>query len=175
MRKRLLIATTGLALSLSACTMPLQTRSGLAGAAIAPSQQITIVPATEEDDAGREAARAVTAELQRRGYVITSDAPTRLEVALSTRPSLTAVEDDSGALLSGPRNRRAIKFCKGSVHRLALAATDTRRLDKPEPTRGWAEQYRCSGAPAASIAKLSRMAVDALSGAGTATGRGGGG
>lgn len=173
MRTRLLITATALALGLGACTMPLQTRSGLTGAAILPSQELAILPPTEEDDAGREAARAVSAELQRRGYVITPDAPTRLEIAVSTRPSLTAVEDDSGALLSGPRNRRAIKLCKGSVHRLALAATDTRRLDKPEPTRGWAEQYRCSGEPIVSITKLSRMAVDALAGA-NASRRGGG-
>jgi len=164
MRTVSLLAATALVSGLGACTMPLQTRSGLGGPALAPGKSLTIVATEQDDEASKAATQAVSEELSRRGYVIAADAPTRVEVALSIRPAHVTVEDENGQLISAPRNRHRIGLCDGNVHRLALAAFDMGTTDIAQPARGWAEQFRCSDEPAANLAKLSRMAVDALAG-----------
>jgi hypothetical protein len=163
MRSVSLVAAMAL-LGLGACTMPLQTRSGLGGLPLASGGPLTVVAADQHDEPAKAATRAVAEELERRGFVIAAEAPTRVEVSLSVRSAHVSVEDGNGELISAPRNRHPFVLCDGTVHRLALTAFATERTDKPQPSQGWAEQFRCSNEPAASLAKLARMAVQALAG-----------
>jgi hypothetical protein len=160
---RLFIASC--TLLLSACTLPTQSRHGLANGAPLVRVPIALV-LTDEDKTGvgEQAALAVAAELERRGYVIAPAADRRLEVALSIRPASTSVLGEAGRPVSRPRNSHRLRPCDGYVHRLAVAVYPEQgaRSSQSAVTRGWAEQYRCSDQPAASLPVLARLAVRSL-------------
>ena len=152
-----------LLVGLAACSGPIETRSGLAGAPVASATAVALVPLPESASAESLAARTAVAEaLGRYGYRLADDAPLRIDVALAERAAAVAVRALAGPALSPAKRQRLLQDCHDQTHRLTLAAYDPAR---PGVTRVWAEEHHCNGTLAASLPALADQAVAALTAA----------
>ena len=144
----------------AACSGPIETRSGIAGAPLASAAAVALAPLPEDAGAESLAARNAVAEaLGRHGYRLADDAPLRIDVALAERTAGVEVRALAGSALSPAKSQRLLQDCHDQTHRLTLAAFDPAR---PGVTRVWAEEHHCKGKLAASLPALADQAVAAL-------------
>jgi len=144
----------------AACSGPIETRSGIAGAPVAPAAAVALAPMPHDADATSLAARTAVAEaLRQHGYILADDAPLRIDVALAERAAGAEVRALAGPALSPAKSQRLLQDCHDQTHRLTLAAFDPAR---PGVTRVWAEEHHCKGTLAASLPALADQAVAAL-------------
>lgn len=157
------LGAAALCAGLGACTLPLESRVGHAGALTASNRTLRIAAAPDGERPAERVVAAVTTELERRGFILSSDAPNSIEVAFAVRPSLLGLEAENGHARSAARNRKGLRPCRGYVHRLTLSVhADAAAPSPSEPVTGWAEQYRCSSRGEDSLTTLARLSVDAL-------------
>lgn len=143
---------------LAACSGPIETNSGFAGASglgIEPAGSIAVVTSLVPGD---QASAAVIAALTKRGQPIATDAATRLTLTVAERASDLAVLSDDGVPLSPAKQPRLLQNCPDRTQRLLLVLE---RKDQP-PVRAWAEETHCKGQLAASLPALAERAVNAL-------------
>lgn len=155
--------TVAVALALSACAGPIETRTGSDRAAPLAATPVQLVLAGAPEAIAAPTLAAVSAALGRHGFTSAPDSPARLTVALSERPATMALLAADGRALSPAKRRRMLQNCADRSQRLLLV------LETPgaAPVRAWAEETHCHGALEQSIAPLAEQAVAALVGRAT--------
>jgi hypothetical protein len=148
----------------AACAGPITTRSGLEGPSVPAASAVALAPAAEDAGSAARAARVAVAQaLESQGYRLSSEAPLRIEVALSERAADVDVRALGGPTLSPAKTARLFQDCRDRTHRLTLAVID---LASPPTrtgvTRAFAEEHHCKGTLAASLPSLAEQAVAAL-------------
>ena len=151
--------------AMAACAGPITTRSGIEGPPVLAATAFALAPAAEDAGSATLTARdAVAAALERHGYRLSSEAPLRIEVALSERAADIDVRTLGGPAISPAKTTRLFQDCRDRTHRLTLAVMDLAvPPTRPGVTRAWAEEHHCKGTMAASLPSLAEQAVAALS------------
>lgn len=146
----------------TACSGPIETRSGIAGARLPATATVAVVASYEQDDAVSTAARAAVAKaLMQHGYAVSDDGAVRLTVALGERPASLEVLGTDGMVLSAAKRPKLLQNCDDRTERLTLVAENP----GGGVSRAWAEEDHCKSARAQAVQPLAAQAVGRLVGA----------
>jgi hypothetical protein len=158
-----------LAALLGGCASHVRLNSGATGLAMPANATISFIGTHHAGgQLARQAQASVAEALEARGHKVGPDAPVRIEVGLTNRPSVTGVSVIDGAVLSPPKGKAFLQSCRDRTYRLVL--TYYGAGETVPVTRAWAEERHCKGTIDDSIRSLADKAVAALAtGSSTAT------
>lgn len=145
----------------AACSGPIETRSGIAGAPVTGHATVAVLASPDQHDEATGSARdAVAKALTQYGYIVSDEAPLRITVGLGERPASLEVLGADGTVLSGAKRQKLLQDCADRTERLTLVA----ETPGGAISRAWAEEDHCKGGLAQALEPLATQAVAQLVG-----------
>ncbi len=145
----------------AACSGPVETRSGIAGAPVPASATVAVFASPDQHDAASGSARdAVAKALTQYGYIVSDEGALRVTVGLGERPASLAVLAADGAVVSGAKRQKLLQECADRTQRLTLVAENS----GGEVSRAWAEESHCKSGLDKAVEPLAMQAVARLVG-----------
>lgn len=145
----------------AACSGPVETRSGIAGAPVPASATVAVFASPDQHDATSGSARAAVAKaLSQYGYTVSDEGALRITVGVGERPASLAVLGADSTVLSGPKRQKLLQECADRTQRLTLVA----EIPGGGISRAWAEESHCKGELDQALEPLAAQAVARLVG-----------